>query len=122
VSPSATGFGYCLSAHSEIRYKLIYLKISDGPIEVDTLYEKLAVVEARLASRLQMGGLYRPTECKPRYRVAVVVPYRDREQHLPVFLKNLHVFLMKQQIEYGIFIVEQASGEAYLPFKLKSTR
>jgi hypothetical protein len=77
---------------------------------VDTLYEKLAIVEARLGPKLNMGGLYRPSECSPRYRVAIVVPYRDREQHLPVFLKNLHVFLMKQQIEYGIFIIEQSTG------------
>ena len=85
--------------------------IKDGPIEVDTNYEPIAEVEKRLASKLQPGGWYYPKECNAKDRVAVIVPYRDREQHMPIFLKNLHPFLMKQQIRYGIFIVEQAEGE-----------
>uniref|UniRef100_A0A8D8JRS2 Beta-1,4-N-acetylgalactosaminyltransferase n=2 Tax=Culex pipiens TaxID=7175 RepID=A0A8D8JRS2_CULPI len=85
----------------------------DGPYEVDPTYEPLTSVEQKLAPKLQPGGQYRPRECRARDRVAIVVPYRDREQHLPVFLKNLHPFLMKQQIEYGVFIVEQATGSQF---------
>ncbi|EDS41242.1 beta-1,4-galactosyltransferase [Culex quinquefasciatus] len=87
--------------------------IGDGPYEVDPTYEPLTSVEQKLAPKLQPGGQYRPRECRARDRVAIVVPYRDREQHLPVFLKNLHPFLMKQQIEYGVFIVEQATGSQF---------
>ncbi|XP_058837249.1 beta-1,4-N-acetylgalactosaminyltransferase bre-4 [Topomyia yanbarensis] len=85
----------------------------DGPIEVDASYESLASVEQRLAPKLQPGGQYIPRECTARDRVAVIVPYRDREQHLPVFLKNIHPFLMKQQVEYGIYIVEQSAGSSF---------
>lgn len=85
----------------------------DGPFEVDPTYESLTSVEQKLAPKLAPGGQYSPRECRARDRVAVVVPYRDREQHLPVFLKNLHPFLMKQQIEYGVFIVEQAAGSQF---------
>lgn len=85
----------------------------DGPIEIDASYEPLASVEQRLGPKLQPGGQYTPSECSARDRVAIIVPYRDREQHLPVFLKNLHPFLMKQQIEYGIYIVEQAAGSQF---------
>lgn len=87
--------------------------LPDGPYEVDPTYEPLTSVEQKLAPKLQPGGQYRPRECRARDRVAIVVPYRDREQHLPVFLKNLHPFLMKQQIEYGVFIVEQATGSQF---------
>lgn len=80
-----------------------------GPIEINTDVEPLAAVEQRLHDQLQPGGWYKPQECNARDRVAIVIPYRDRATHLPVFLKNIHPFLMKQQIEYGIFIVEQIS-------------
>lgn len=85
----------------------------DGPYEVDSTYESLTSVEQKLAPRLQPGGQYSPRECRARDQVAIIVPYRDREQHLPVFLKNLHPFLMKQQIEYGVYIVEQAAGAQF---------
>ena len=79
----------------------------NGPIEVDASFEKLEVVEQRYAQKLLPGGWFRPAECNTNNRVAIIIPYRDRANHLPVFLKNIHPFLMKQQIEYGIFVVEQ---------------
>lgn len=57
---------------------------------------------------LQPGGRYRPKECKARHKVAIVIPFRDRAAHLAVFLHNIHPFLQKQQIDYAIYIVEQA--------------
>ena len=57
----------------------------------------------------ELGGSYEPTECRPRYNVAIVVPYRDREAHLKAFLANLHPFLQRQQLAYTIFIIEQTS-------------
>lgn len=90
----------------------------EGPVEIDTSFEPLSVVEQRLGPRLLSGGRYHPKKCNSKHRVAIIVPYRDREQHLPIFLKNLHPFLMKQQIDYGIFIVEQSSKGAFNRAKL----
>lgn len=80
-----------------------------GPIEADATFEELDIVEKRFAGKIQPGGRFWPSECRARDRVAVVIPYRDRKQHIPIFLKNIHNFLMKQQIDYGIFIVEQSA-------------
>ena len=66
------------------------------------------VIEA-LSYSIELGGSYEPTECRPRYNVAIVVPYRDREAHLKAFLANLHPFLQRQQLAYTIFIIEQTS-------------
>ena len=41
------------------------------------------------------------------HRVAIIVPYRDRELHLRTFLLNIHSFLSRQMLDYGVFIVEQ---------------
>ncbi|XP_058124231.1 beta-1,4-N-acetylgalactosaminyltransferase bre-4 [Anopheles ziemanni] len=85
----------------------------DGPIDVDVTYEPLSVIEKRFTDKLQPGGQYAPPDCTARNRVAIIVPYRDREQHLPIFLKNIHALLMKQQLEYGIYIVEQTAGSSF---------
>ena len=57
---------------------------------------------------LDLGGRFKPKNCVSRHRVAIIVPYRDREEHLRTFLNHMHSFLPRQQLDYGIFIVEQA--------------
>jgi hypothetical protein len=61
-------------------------------------------------SDLKLGGFWSPKICKPRYKVAIIVPYRDRMQNLELFLMHMHPFLQKQQLEYGIYLVEPQSG------------
>jgi len=63
-----------------------------------------AEVEAPL-----IGGSWRPSNCSSRHRIAVVVPYRDRQRHLRVFLRYMHPFLQRQMLDYAIYVVEQVS-------------
>lgn len=79
----------------------------NGPINIDVEYEPISQTEDRFRELLLPGGWYKPQECNSKDRVAIVIPYRDRAEHLPVFLRNIHALLMKQQVEYGIFVVEQ---------------
>lgn len=74
--------------------------------------EPLQSFESNYAALLGPGGRYKPPDCKAHYKVAIVIPYRDREEHLRIFLKHMHPFLQRQQIEYGIFVVEQ-SGNSF---------
>lgn len=60
-----------------------------------------------LFPEVELGGRFRPKECQTRHYVAIIIPYRDREEHLRTFLFNLHPFLMRQQINYGIYVIEQ---------------
>ena len=53
------------------------------------------------------GGVGRPRDCTARHRVAVIVPYRDRQQHLNILLSHLHPMLQRQQLDYRIYVVEQ---------------
>ena len=59
---------------------------------------------------LKKGGRFAPKHCKARQKVAVVFPYRDRERNLFLVLNNLIPFLMAQNIEFQVFIVEQVRG------------
>lgn len=49
----------------------------------------------------------RPTHDIHLFQVAIVVPFRDRHEHLYIFLRHMHQFLRWQMLEYRIFIVEQ---------------
>lgn len=56
---------------------------------------------------VRMGGFFQPKECTSRHRVAILIPYRNRAEHLKVFIYNLHRLLAHQQIDYGVFVIEQ---------------
>ena len=64
-------------------------------------------------SFLEDGGRYKPEHCISRHRVAIIVPFRAREEHLRTFLFHMHSFLPRQQVDYGIFIVEQDGNGAF---------
>ena len=55
------------------------------------------------------GGEWSPADCRNTEKVAIIVPYRDREQHLRIFLNHMHPILRRQKISYRIFVVEQVS-------------
>ena len=55
------------------------------------------------------GGHWKPLSCQSRYKVAIVVPYRDRYPHLKSFLNHMHSFLQKQQLDYAIYIIEEVN-------------
>ncbi|XP_074646324.1 beta-1,4-N-acetylgalactosaminyltransferase bre-4-like isoform X2 [Tubulanus polymorphus] len=59
---------------------------------------------------LQPGGHWKPTACISRHRVAIIIPFRDRHEHLRMFLSHMHPFLQKQQLDYQIFVIEEMPG------------
>ena len=59
----------------------------------------------KLFPELELGGRYRPPHCTSRHKVAIIVPFRDREDHLRTFLFNLHTLLPRQQLGKHIYKV-----------------
>jgi hypothetical protein len=55
----------------------------------------------------QFGGHWRPSSCAPQRRIAIVIPFRDRHEHLCILLKNLIPLLISQLTEFRIFVIEQ---------------
>lgn len=64
--------------------------------------------QERAHPELAPGGHYQPGDCTARHKVAIIIPYRDRVNHLAVLLHHLHPILQRQQVDYTIFVVEQA--------------
>ncbi len=47
--------------------------------------------------------------------MAIIIPIRDREEHLRLLLAHMHPFLQKQQLNYGIYVIEQVPVLLVLP-------
>ena len=47
--------------------------------------------------KLPFGGSFSPTGCLPTTRVAILLPFREREAHLATFLRKMHPFLQVAQ-------------------------
>ena len=53
------------------------------------------------------GGEWKPADCVATYRMAVIIPFRDRDFNLKALLHHLIPLLQKQFIHFRIFVVEQ---------------
>lgn len=58
---------------------------------------------------LQTGGRYKPKDCIALQKVAIIIPFRKRDEHLKFWLYYLHPILQRQQLDYGIYIINQVS-------------
>ena len=61
------------------------------------------------SSEVSVGGSWSPQHCVARQRVAVIIPFRERGQHLATLLPVLHAMLRRQQLQYTIYVIEQVS-------------
>ncbi|XP_051154133.1 beta-1,4-N-acetylgalactosaminyltransferase bre-4-like [Leptopilina boulardi] len=83
-----------------------------GPVLVIKTPPELSIIEKNF-TEVRPGGRGFPTNCITRHHVAIIIPFRDRPQHLQTLLYNLHPILLRQQIDYQIFIVEQEGTEPF---------
>ncbi|TPP39777.1 UDP-Gal:betaGlcNAc beta 1 4-galactosyltransferase polypeptide 4 [Fasciola gigantica] len=58
-------------------------------------------------------GSWQPVGCQSHQKVAVLIPYRDRELHLRLLLARLHQLLQHQRIQYRIYVIEQAGNAPF---------
>ena len=40
-------------------------------------------------------------------KVAVLIPFRNRHEHLPIFFLHLIPMLQKQRLEFAFYVIEQ---------------
>ena len=116
--------GETVAGNRKFTTKPYQILATGGPIreiDVDTVPTLDELIPEIRPSGVTIGGLWNPPVGSPigcrhsikKSRVAVLVPYRNRPDHLPIFLKYIHPFLQRQYLDYGIYIVEQMDD---LPF------
>ena len=83
----------------------------DGPLRMN-LSSNVSWLDVHFATGNQVtpGGEWMPTDCIARYRLAVIIPFRDRDVHLRILLRHLLPTLQRQMVHFRIFILEQVSS------------
>ncbi|KAM9294596.1 beta-1,4-galactosyltransferase 3-like [Gastrophryne carolinensis] len=89
-----------------------------GPVRVH-FPEKLTMEEVmRSNPYVTKGGHYKPPDCESVNKTAIIIPYRNREHHLKYLLYHLHPFMQRQQLNYAIYVINQAGNTTFNRGKL----
>ena len=48
-----------------------------------------------------------------KHKLAIIVPYRDRREHLDIFLPHIQSFLKDKNFDYKIFVIEQSDDKPF---------
>ena len=86
----------------------LLIHLSAGRVVVSQTYIPEETLETQIKN-VKNGGRWEPETCTSRYKVAIIVPYRDRPKEKSYFLQHMHPFLQRQLLCYRVFIVEQVS-------------
>ena len=59
------------------------------------------------------GGVFKPKGCIAKNKLAIIIPYRNRSEHLRIFLRHMHPIMQRQMHDYRIIVVEQAGNYSF---------
>ncbi len=80
---------------------------SNYKVSIQQILYNYQELEARHNATIHPGGHWFPTICQAEQRLAIIICYRKREEHLKMFLHHMHPFLQQQQLDYTVFVVNQ---------------
>lgn len=89
-----------------------------GPMPIDFNIKVDLTLVAKQNPNVKIGGRYRPSDCVSPHKVAIIIPYRNRYEHLKYWLYYLHPILQRQQLDYGIYVINQAGEVMFNRAKL----
>ncbi|XP_065262124.1 beta-1,4-galactosyltransferase 1 [Emys orbicularis] len=72
----------------------------------------------KINPEVREGGRYAPKDCKALQKVAIIIPFRNRDEHLKYWLYYLHPILQRQQLDYGVYVINQGGEETFNRAKL----
>nr|XP_033960788.1 LOW QUALITY PROTEIN: beta-1,4-galactosyltransferase 1-like [Pseudochaenichthys georgianus] len=87
-----------------------------GPLQVE--FSSPVKLIKKQNPTLQPGGRFRPRDCVAQQKVAIIIPFRNREEHLKYWLNYLHPILQRQQLDYGVYVVNQDGEGSFNRAKL----
>jgi hypothetical protein len=86
-------------------------------LSVEGRYAPVSIANWKLipsmAHRLLASRVFLPLSFAADARLTVVIPYRDREQHLAQLLPSLTAVLREQRLRFRIVLIEQEAGQPF---------
>ncbi|CAH8872897.1 unnamed protein product [Trichobilharzia szidati] len=64
----------------------------------------------KVTEKQGLPKIWTPMGCSTSMSSAIIIPYRNRDEHLRIVTNHLHAFIRHQKIPYTIFVIEQ-TGE-----------
>ncbi|XP_040819571.1 beta-1,4-galactosyltransferase 1 isoform X1 [Ochotona curzoniae] len=89
-----------------------------GPRSVDFNVHVDLELLAKQNPEVKLGGRHSPKNCTSPHKVAIIIPFRNRQEHLKYWLYYLHPILQRQQLDYGIYVINQAGDSMFNRAKL----
>ncbi|XP_039590961.1 beta-1,4-galactosyltransferase 5 [Polypterus senegalus] len=86
-----------------------------GQVDVNMSEITLQEVQQSLLmnSDIMVGGHWKPVDCTPRWKVAILVPFRNRHEHLPILLRHLIPILQRQRLHFAFYVIEQTGSKPF---------
>lgn len=90
-----------------------------GPLRVEFMKPSPSLEQVKKDNpRITNGGRFRPPDCVALQKVAIIIPFRNRDEHLKYWLYYLHPILQRQQLDYGIYVINQDGDATFNRAKL----
>ncbi|XP_040273734.1 beta-1,4-galactosyltransferase 1-like [Bufo bufo] len=105
---------YIYKKHHKLPICTLPLDLGPYNIELNVSFDYSKLQNANIP----FGGHNKPDNCTALQKIAIIIPFRNREPHLKIWLYNMHPFLQKQQADYGIYVVEQHGNSKFNRAKL----
>lgn len=106
TSATAKNLSLCASGSKQV-----------GSLYVDKTVPKMEDVEKQFSNSfggtIFKGGYWKPGNCQARVKMALIIPFRDRYEQLSIFVHHIHPMLNRQNLEYRIFVIEEAGDTRF---------
>ncbi|XP_036186490.1 beta-1,4-galactosyltransferase 1 isoform X1 [Myotis myotis] len=89
-----------------------------GPMLIEFNVPVDLTLLAKQNPEVKVGGRFAPKDCISPHKVAIIIPFRNRQEHLKYWLYYLHPILQRQQLDYGIYVINQAGESTFNRAKL----
>ncbi|XP_020789084.1 beta-1,4-galactosyltransferase 1 [Boleophthalmus pectinirostris] len=90
-----------------------------GPLRVEFMKPGPSLEQVKKDNpRITSGGRFKPPDCEALQKVAIIIPFRNRDEHLKYWLYYLHPILQRQQLDYGVYVINQDGDATFNRAKL----
>uniref|UniRef100_A0A8C8RFX0 Beta-1,4-galactosyltransferase n=1 Tax=Pelusios castaneus TaxID=367368 RepID=A0A8C8RFX0_9SAUR len=110
-------FSCCPGPHTLLTHFLSW-HCPGGPLRVEFSQRVNLEEVEKMNPEVRLGGRFTPKSCTALQKVAIIIPFRNRDEHLKYWLYYLHPILQRQQLDYGVYVINQGGEETFNRAKL----